>query len=342
MISVLVVDDSALVRARVARWLDSEPDFSVVARASDGADALLAFKMSSPDAVVLDVEMPRGDGIWVLEQLRTQAPRLPIVMFSSRTRAGSRETVRALLAGASDWVAKPDAPSEEAEIRSQLVAKLRALTGGARDSCAPAVRPVAADGPPFQAVVVAASTGGPKALVEFLGALAPVPVPVLVVQHMPEAFIEVLADQLRDRLGAQVGLAGERERLVPGRVRLARAGRHLVVEAAPLGPRLHLDDGPPRHSAKPAADLLFASAAQVLGRVVAVVLTGMGEDGRDGARAVVGAGGLVMAQNSATSVVWGMPGAVARAGLVSTLGAPTEHAAAVADVVGATAAVEPS
>jgi two-component system chemotaxis response regulator CheB len=339
MIDVLVVDDSALVRARVTRWLESEPDLRVVARASDGEDALVAFRLSSPDAVVLDLEMPRGDGIWVLEQLRACAPRLPIVMFSSRTRVGSRETVRALLAGASDWIAKPVAPSEEAETRGQLVAKLRALTGRAHDPSDPSVRPLKVGGPPIQAVVVAASTGGPKALAEFLGALLPVPVPVCVVQHMPEAFVEVLADQLRTRLGAEIRLAEERERLVPGMVRIARAGHHLVAEATPLGPRLRLDDGPPRHSAKPAADLLFASAATALGRVVAVVLTGMGSDGRDGARAVVEAGGLVMAQDAVTSVVWGMPGAVVRAGLASTVGPPAELAAAAADAVETSAIV---
>jgi two-component system chemotaxis response regulator CheB len=342
MIDVLVVDDSALVRARVARWLESEHDFRVVGRASDGEDALVAFRLSPPDAVVLDVEMPRGDGIWVLEQLRAFAPRLPIVMFSSRTRVGSRVTVRALLAGASDWIAKPDAPSEEDEARAQLIAKLRALTADVPVPPEPSVRPLGAGGPPVQAVVVAASTGGPKALAEFLGALGPATVPVCVVQHMPQAFVEVLADQLRSRFGATIGLAEECERLVPGAVRLAPGGHHLVVEATPLGPRLRLDDGPPRHFAKPAADVLFASAAAALGRVVGVVLTGMGSDGRDGARAIVEAGGLVMAQDAATSVVWGMPGAVVRAGLASTVGPPTELARAVASALAASAIVEPA
>ncbi len=329
-IRVLICDDSATIRGILAATLGTEPDLQVVGTAVNGAACLEMMPAARPDLVLLDVEMPVLDGIATLREIRRRFGRLPVVMFSSLTERGAKATVDALLAGANDYVAKPtglDAAAVAARIRTDVIGRIRALVprggaSGVREAPRPA--PPVAPRPPRQeriaGVVVAVSTGGPTALAEVLPAFAPdARVPVLVVQHMPAAFTTHLADRLsRDGLTVREATDGAPAR--PGEVLLAPGGRHLEVVGEAAAPRTRLTDEPPENSCRPSADVLFRSAARVWGSgTLGVVLTGMGRDGLAGCRAIVAAGGTVIAQDEFSSVVWGMPGEVVRAGLADAV-----------------------
>jgi two-component system chemotaxis response regulator CheB len=332
-VRVLVCDDSATIRGLIATTLDRESDVQVSATAVNGRACLDALAKDVPDIVLLDVEMPVMDGITALREIRRLHPKLPVLMFSSLTERGAKATVDALLAGANDYVAKPaglDAGDVAERIRTEVVGRIRALArrdgrlGAASTpmpaAAAPRPRP-AARREAVRGVVIAVSTGGPTALAEVLSACAAgAGVPILVVQHMPAFFTTQLADRLTKLVGVPVAEGTEGMRIAPGSVVLAPGGRHMEVAADPLGCRVRLGDGPPENSCRPAADVLFRSAARLWGPgTLGVVLTGMGRDGLAGSRAVVEAGGAVLAQDEFTSVVWGMPGEVVRAGLADAV-----------------------
>ncbi|TIC85962.1 chemotaxis response regulator protein-glutamate methylesterase [Nocardioides sp. GY 10113] len=356
-IRVLVVDDSALIRRLVTGILEEEPGVTVVGTAPNGRIALERIAQLKPDVVTLDIEMPELDGIATVKELRRTDRATPVIMFSTLTERGAAATLDALVGGADDYVTKPSGVSSPAAakdvVRDQLVSKVTALGGrrrtlarrlpaaaaaGAHPAAArtaPRPAPVAAGpgavAPPSvtlrpsrpagapQLIVVGASTGGPAALTELLPQLAATfPVPIAIVQHMPPLFTRQFAERLDRISGLRVREAGDGEALLPGDVLVAPGDRHLQVVRD--GSRLvtRFNDGPPENYCRPAVDVLFRSAAAALGRAVhGLVLTGMGSDGREGARAIVEAGGDVAVQDAATSVVWGMPGAVATAGLAS-------------------------
>ena len=335
--NVLVVDDSVVVRGVVRRLLDAEPDMQVAAVASDGRTALDQIRRSVPDVVLLDIEMPRLDGLETLAQIRLAHPRLPVVMFSSLTERGAAATVEALIRGADDYVHKPggsrmnDPQAAREVIRTQLIPKIRqfaAPAGGAAAVPVPPAHP-ATDRVTRRAevVVVAVSTGGPKALAVLLPSLLPaVAAPVLVVQHMPAGFTAHLADRLAANplLCAdgvrRVHEAREGETPLGGHAYLAAGGRHLAVVERDGRLRLHLTDAAPENSCRPSADVLFRSAAAAFGSgALGVVLTGMGRDGLAGSRTVCDAGGQVLVQDEASSVIWGMPQQVWRAGLAEQM-----------------------
>lgn len=346
-IRVLVVDDSASIRKLLADAIAATSDLEVCGSAHHGRAALDRLDLVEPDVVTLDLEMPVLDGLSTLRELRVRRPRLPVVMFSSHTERGALATLDALAAGATDFVAKPrlSGPGEAlAFVQREVLPKLRTLGGGRarEDRPAPppplagAQRPAAprtgaSAGAPAEAVVLAVSTGGPQALAAVLPGLpARLAAPVLVVQHMPPLFTRILADRLAALGPNPVAEATDGMPVEPGHVYLAPGGRHLTVEPAAFGapPRLRLDDGPPENSCRPSADPLFRAAAEIWGKgLLAVVLTGMGRDGCAGAARVKERGGAVLAQDEATSVVWGMPGAVIGAGLA-------EHALPLAEVAG--------
>ncbi|WP_127783048.1 chemotaxis response regulator protein-glutamate methylesterase [Rhodococcus sp. X156] len=336
-VTVLVVDDSALVRRLVSRVLEEAEGISVVGTAANGELALRKIAELRPDLVTLDVEMPVMDGLATLREIRRRHPRLPVVMVSTLTGHGAAATVEALAQGASDYVCKPSSgaslAASLADVRDQLVPRVRALTAralpvGTRDrrtsSTAadgpgtPALlRPAAEVDPVPQVLAVGSSTGGPEALTRLFGALtAALPVPVVVVQHMPPVFTQMLAGRL-DRLGpATVVEAQHGQLLQPGVVYLAPGGRHLEVHRRAGAVRTVLHDRAPESYSRPSVDVLFGSvAAAYPGSALAVVLTGMGQDGRRGARLLVESGSQVVAQDAASSVVWGMPRAVVEAGL---------------------------
>jgi two-component system chemotaxis response regulator CheB len=346
---VLVVDDSVVVRRLVTDSLSRDPDIEVVGFASNGRIALAKVDQLAPDLVTMDIEMPEMNGIEAVRALRRARHTMPIVMFSTLTERGAAATLDALVAGATDYVTKPANVGSVQEsldrVASELIPKIKAFVprralpprstapadapapaaparfpAGPPASAAPARRPVVTRPTPaphpISAVVIGSSTGGPEALSTVLGALsAPPPVPVLVVQHMPPVFTRQLAARL-DRLGpTTVVEASDGEALRPGTVYIAAGDHHLELSRSAGTLRTVLTDGPPVNFCRPAVDVLFRSAVRELGgRLLAVVLTGMGADGRTGCEDVVAAGGTVVVQDEPTSVVWGMPGAVATAG----------------------------
>ena len=346
-IRVMVVDDSVVVRKIVTEVLGAESDIDVVGTAIHGRAALEKLEALAPDVVTMDVEMPEMDGIEAVRRIRAVRPHLPIIMFSSLTERSARATFDALAAGANDYVTKPTQTGSIAasmeSVRVQLLPRLRALTGrsaptspaapasspdGAPQPGAPAGWPDRPPAPPApraeaparrlaaRALVLGASTGGPEALTEVITHLpGDLAVPVLVVQHMPPVFTTQFAARL-DRLAAlRVVEAVDATVLEAGTVYLAPGGLHLEAAASAGLVRTRLTQAPPENYCRPSVDVLFRSAVTAFsGAVLCAVLTGMGADGRTGAGAVRAAGGWVVAQDEATSVVWGMPGAVAAAG----------------------------
>lgn len=330
-IRVLVVDDSALVRRLVTSALTQVPDLEIVGVAKDGVEAVEQVDALAPDVVTLDIEMPRLDGLGALTQIRAKHPRLPIIMFSTLTERGAAATLEALSRGASDYVTKPSNTGRIADgitaIREQLVPRIRALVGMRKLAPAggrAAVRraPVAnaparsSAGRP-EVLLIGCSTGGPDALARLLPKLpATLAVPVLVVQHMPALFTAMLAERLDRDAPLTVREAADGDPVRAGEVLIAPGDFHLRLRSAAGQVRVALDQGPQENFCRPAVDVLFRSAAQVYGgRALVAVLTGMGQDGLEGARVLSGAGATVLAQDEATSVVWGMPGAVSMAGL---------------------------
>ncbi len=337
-IRVLVVDDSVVIRRLVSEILAADPRIDVVGTAQNGQVALTKMADLMPDAVTLDIEMPIMDGIACLRELRKKYPRLPVVMFSTLTERGASATLDALAAGASDYVTKPanvgSVTESRQNISEQLIPKLIALTGARRlvirsgPVTPPAPVPSAANGVPapagatgkrtaaFSVLAIGSSTGGPDALAKLLSALpADLPVPIVVVQHMPPLFTRMLAQRLDSNCPLSISEAAEGDLVERGRVLIAPGGRHLEVRSKGATVVAHLTDDPPENFCRPAVDVLFRSVSAVYrNRTLGVVLTGMGRDGALGATTIRNAGGEMFAQDEATSVVWGMPGAVVGAG----------------------------
>lgn len=329
-IRVLVVDDSVVVRRLVADVLDSHPQIEVAGVAQNGAVALEKVEELQPDVVTMDIEMPVMDGISAVKSLRISHPRMPIVMFSTLTERGASATLDALAAGASDYVTKPANVGSVADgkqsIREQLIPKLIALTSARRLASRSPAAPPPLPAPPrpraasrsgtFEVLAIGSSTGGPDALAQVLAALpADLPVPVVIVQHMPPIFTRMLAERLNSIGPLTIVEAQDGVSLSRGQVLLAPGGRHLEVQAKGTSIVVHLSDAPAENYCKPAVDVLFRSVSAVFrDRVLAAVLTGMGRDGAQGATTIRAAGGTVYAQDEASSVVWGMPGAVVQAG----------------------------
>jgi two-component system chemotaxis response regulator CheB len=332
-IRVLVVDDSVVIRRLVKEILDADPRIDVVGVAQNGQIALAKMAELKPDAVTLDIEMPVMDGIACLRELRKTYARMPVVMFSTLTERGAAGTLDALAAGASDYVTKPSNVGSVTESRrniaEQLIPKLIALTGArrlvVRTTPLPPPTPVpnserAGTGgkrtTPFAVLTIGSSTGGPDALATVLRSLpADLPVPIVVVQHMPPVFTRMLAQRLDSICALSVSEAAEGDLVERGRVLIAPGGSHLELRTKGATVVAHLTDAPPENFCRPAVDVLFRSVSAIYrNRVLGVVLTGMGRDGAQGATTIRTAGGEMFAQDEATSVVWGMPGAVTTAG----------------------------
>ena len=390
-VRILVVDDSVVIRKLLTTTLGEIPGLEVVATAALGKIALAKIQQCHPDVVILDVEMPEMDGIETLKRIRKDSPRLPVIMFSTRTERGAAATIEALTSGASDYVAKPSNAGNVliamARVREEMVPKIFALASGARPALGrpvtaplpvtpsittsiaikqlvattPAPRPGApkrfdttallpilaaepalrssaitanpvliTDGPirlrqtagrraQVEIVAIGASTGGPNALSVLLDQLpAEFPVPIVIVQHMLASFTRHFAQRLASQCKIKIVEATAGDVLVPGCAYVARGDYHLVVERRAGRASLTINQDPLENFCRPAVDVLFRSVAASYGSgTLAVVLTGMGHDGLAGCGAICQAGGDVIVQDEATSVVWGMPGFVARAGLAS-------------------------
>ncbi|HPF70734.1 MAG TPA: chemotaxis response regulator protein-glutamate methylesterase [Candidatus Krumholzibacteria bacterium] len=321
-IRVLVVDDSVPVQKILTRYLGKEPDIEVVGTATDpyvARDKILTLR---PDVLTLDVEMPRMDGLQFLEVLMKRAP-MPVVLHSSLAATGGPTWVRAMELGAVDAVWKPRTAEQLAQrtgllaekIRIAANAKVRRLVDG--DGAAPAHRANVVKLPRKRLLVIGASTGGPPAVEKVIAALPETAPPTLIVQHMPKLFTGAFAKRLNEKAQVRVVEAAGGERLEPGTVYVAPGDRHLVVQRSGIELRTALTDGEKVHSCRPAVDILFDSVARYVGAdVMAVVLTGMGNDGAAGLLALRRAGAVTIAQDEATCVVYGMPKAAAELGAV--------------------------
>jgi two-component system chemotaxis response regulator CheB len=324
MIRIFIVDDSAFVRRALARVLATEPGFRVVGEAGSGAEALAKIPAADPDFVTLDVAMPGMDGLQVLPALLRWKPSLRVVMLSAHTREGAAATVTALAAGAVDFIDKTTFNVMDLEfLRREVVDRLEALVPGARPSNGAAARPEATVGPAVPAdlrgcelCVIGASTGGPAAVQRVLQRLpARFPFPVVVVQHMPPGFTEAFARRLDSLSRLRVTEAVEGHRLAAGDVVIAPGGRHLRVSPG-LAVVLSPEPADARHI--PSIDVTMRSAARSRpGRVLGILLTGMGEDGAEGMATIRAGGGVTIAESEASCVVYGMPRAAVRRGGVT-------------------------
>ena len=333
-IRVLLVDDSAVIRRLLTDTLAGDPEIEVIGMAGNGEIALSKIEQLKPDIITLDIEMPVMDGLATLKALRKIHPKLPVIMFSTLTERGSTATMDALALGASDYVAKPanvgGVLAGMDKIRDDLIPKIKALCHRAppirqvMQSLSPVSRvqrSAGAAGAGVEVLAVGVSTGGPNALAEFIPALGRrFPVPIVIVQHMPPLFTRLLAERLAAVSGIVCKEGFEGAVLRPGELWIAPGGLHMEVEKAGASYRLRLTEDPPENSCRPAVDVLFRSVAKAFGsKAIAVVLTGMGQDGMRGAEHLRAVGGQILVQDEASSVVWGMPGAVANAGLAEKI-----------------------
>ena len=349
-IRVMIVDDVAIVRRLVADALAVDPELQVVGMAANGREALAKIPSLAPDLIVLDYEMPEMDGLETLRELKRTGSRARVVLFSTYTRHGAKATLDALWLGADDYATKVSASDLVAAsrcVQTELIPKIKALCS--EDTAAPgavpavaaptaSAEPVVPAGPPpvvrarealtgkaparsatpgrAEIIAVGASTGGPRALATLLERLPrDLAAPIVIVQHMPPLFTRSLAERLDGGTPLRCAEGEDGAVLEPGTVWIAPGNWHMTVAREGSAAVLRLTGEPPENSCRPAADPLFRSVADAYGAgALAVVLTGMGQDGLRGAERVKQRGGAVLVQDEASSVVWGMPGAVAKAG----------------------------
>ena len=348
---VMVVDDSAVIRGLLTRFLEADPEISVVASVSNGQMALDRLDRHDVEIVVLDIEMPVMDGMTALPLLLKKKPGVQVLMASTLTRKNADISLRALAAGAADYVTKPTSTSQihtTDDFKRELTEKVKAIAeagrGGRRRAPQPAgagpaapLRRAAPQRPspaparqivlrrePIQRpdlIAIGSSTGGPQALFKLFGDLSGhVPQPILITQHMPATFTSLLAGHISRASSADCTEAKEGEVIVPGHVYLAPGDYHMLAEPTESGNVIRLSKDERENYCRPSVDPMLRSLAAIYGpRLLVLILTGMGSDGCKGGEAVVAAGGSVIAQDEATSVVWGMPGAVASAGVCSAV-----------------------
>lgn len=331
MIRVLVVDDSALMRKLIPQLLERDNSIHVVGTAMDGAFALKKIEELKPDAITLDLEMPRMDGIETLRRIMRQL-QVPVVVVSAHTREGASTTFKALHMGAFDFVAKPENVLGEGmnEIAAEMIAKIKAAVkspflrrplvwGGA--VAKPKPKRPAIPSPASKVVALGISTGGPNSL-EYMLSQLPVdfPAAILVVQHMPAGFTETFARRLNDACNLDVKEAQSGDLIAAGRVLVCPGDRHMRVRRMPLGDVVVLSDDVKVNGHRPSVDVLFFSVAQEFGAdAVGLLMTGMGEDGAEGLGRLKAAGALTIAQDEASSIVFGMPRAAIERGYANRI-----------------------
>jgi len=371
----MLVDDSAVIRGLFTRFLEADPDVKIVASVGDGQRAIDTLKNTDVEIIVLDIEMPRMDGITALPELLKIDPKVQIVMASTLTARNAEISLKALSLGARDYLTKPSSTSEmtgAADFPTDLLTKVKAFgaqrrrkMGAAQPSSASATAragaaaggktaarpgaarpaaarpaPVPAPGEPFtlrkpsgrrpEVIGIGSSTGGPQALFKVLADIPKtIRQPILVTQHMPPTFTTILAEHITKSSGWICSEAKTGDVVAPGRIYLAPGGYHMTVKTEGSEKVIALNQEAPENFCRPAVDPMMRSLVKAYGRVLAVILTGMGHDGRESCRAVVEAGGDVIAQDEMTSVVWGMPGAVAQAGLCCEVLPVTEIGASI-------------
>ncbi|MCA9472445.1 MAG: chemotaxis response regulator protein-glutamate methylesterase [Nitrospirales bacterium] len=340
-IRILIVDDSVVIRRLLSDELSKDPMIEIVGKAATGKIALSMIEQVNPDVVTMDIEMPEMDGLTAVSEIRKTHKTLPIIMFSTLSQRAARETLEALSRGANDYVTKPANVGSAAlamqRVRDELLPKIKSLCSSRFPLASPAptvspvrmttVKPQPMSIPEkrepsrIDVIAIGVSTGGPNALAEVLPSIPKdFPVPIVIVQHMPPVFTKCLAERLTAKchLPMEEGIAGAA--VHSGKMWLAPGDYHMVVVKKGAFIELALNQDPQENSCRPAVDVLFRSVAQVYGEhTLAVILTGMGQDGLRGCEVIREAGGQVIVQDEQTSVVWGMPGAVAQAGLADNI-----------------------
>lgn len=347
---VMVVDDSAVIRGLLTRALESDPTIKVVTTVGNGQLAIDALGRPDSDieVIVLDIEMPVMDGITALPRLLQTKPGVAVIMASTLTLKGASVSMKAMSLGAADYVPKPTttgAISAATDFKADLVEKVKSWAQvGRRKRGVAAPSPTASaevvpaapkrlyggqpiklrDMPPLlrpDCLAIGSSTGGPQALFKVFQAIGKIShLPVFVTQHMPATFTTILAEHLGQAAGMPSAEAKDGEAVVPGRIYVAPGDFHMVVEGNAAQRVIRLNKNPPENFCRPAVDPMLRSIAKVYGnKTLFVMLTGMGQDGLKGAQELTNVGGTVIAQDEASSVVWGMPGAVASAGLCSAV-----------------------
>ncbi|HEY1386618.1 MAG TPA: chemotaxis response regulator protein-glutamate methylesterase [Dongiaceae bacterium] len=342
-IRVLVVDDSHVIRGLLTRSLESDPEIKVVGTASNGKVAIDEVTRQEIDVVVLDIEMPVMDGMTALPQLLAARPGMQVIMASTLTLKGASISMKALSKGAADYVPKPSSTGEihsAEDFKRELISKVKTWGAVARRRRASAAKP-GSEAPvaprrfpagPIKlkevptlfrpdCIAVGSSTGGPQALFKVFQMMGKVThLPVFVTQHMPATFTTILAEHLGQASGMPTAEAKDGEPVIPGRIYVAPGDFHMTVQVEAGRKVLRLDKNPPESFCRPAVDPMLRSLAKAFnGKVLTVILTGMGQDGLKGGHEIAAAGGVIAAQDEATSVVWGMPGAVSSAGLCSAV-----------------------
>ncbi len=340
---VMVVDDSAVIRGLLTRALEADSCVKVVASVGNGEVAIKTLDRHDIEVIVLDIEMPVMDGLTALPKLLAAKPGVQVIMASTLTRKNAEVSLRALQAGAADYIPKPSSTSELTStdaFQRELTAKVKALAAAGRPAGRPATAPraqsqatVAAMAPRREIVLrkpslalprviaIGSSTGGPQALLEVLRDMTTsVKLPILITQHMPATFTTLLAEHIGRATGVPCAEAKDGDVVTGGHIYLAPGDYHMVVESKGASSVIRLNQDPPENFCRPAVDPLLRSMAKVYGAgLLTIILTGMGSDGQKGSVDVVEAGGTIIAQDEATSVVWGMPGAVATSGLCSAV-----------------------
>ena len=351
-IRVMVVDDSAIVRGLISRILESDREIKVVSSVGDGLMALNAITRHDVDVIVLDIEMPRMDGLTALPKLIEARPEVKVVMASTLTRRNAEISMKALQLGASDYIPKPTSSGGihgGDEFKRELIEKVKALVSrpiSARSeektAIAPKpVRPTSRPAPTTSAAATAAkgislrnpgivrpeviaigsSTGGPQALQSVLGKLSDtIKLPILITQHMPATFTTILAEHIARASGRPCKEAADGDIVQSGQIYVAPGDFHMGLARAGANVVIKLNQEPPENFCRPAVDVMLRSVSEIYGpRVLVIILTGMGQDGLIGSTAIADSGGTVIAQDEESSVVWGMPGAVATRGVCSSV-----------------------
>ena len=347
-ITVLLADDSSVIRSVISNILESEPGVEVVSSVSNGEYAITMAKAKKPDITILDVEMPVMDGLTALPEILKNSPDTKVIMCSSLTAEGADTTIKAMALGAADCLVKPtsaEARGPDSPFRKKLLQLVKSL--GAKQptaQSAPTTRavpytPGAAKPTPIapssaiklkedigtykgkpRILAIGSSTGGPKALFTVLSDLRPLDVPIVITQHMPATFTKILAEHITQQTGIEAHEGAEGMVVEPGKIYIAPGSLHMIFEESNGKLVIRLDNGPEENFCKPAVDPMLRSLINIYGnKILCVILTGMGHDGLKGAQMLADEGGRIIAQDEKTSVVWGMPGAVATAGICSAV-----------------------
>jgi two-component system chemotaxis response regulator CheB len=331
VIKVMLVDDSAIIRRLFSFGLEKDPEIKVIAKAEDGRKAIEVAKQHQPDVIVLDIEMPEMDGIEAIPHLLAAVPGVQIIMASTLTQKNAAISLKALEVGAVDYLGKPDALNTE-EFYRELREKVKAL--GSRNkqknnklavittTPAPILAPQKAKITKPKALAIASSTGGPQAVIAVFKAMKGhrFDIPIFITQHMPPVFTEAFAHNITNNSGFPASEGKDGEMPKAGHIYIAPGGYHMVVKKEGNAPIIRINQDPPVNFCRPAADPMFESLSKIYGAdLMAVVLTGMGRDGADGATIIAKNGGTVIAQDEKSCAVYGMPRATAEAGICQAI-----------------------